>query len=47
MKYTVANLNDVKDRIWSDNTEEAMAWLEKIATGHRRNTGIKDSKPPG
>ena len=31
MKYTVANLNDVKDNpeYGVDNTEEAMAWLEK------------------
>ena len=35
MKYTVANLNDVKDNeeYGVENTEEAIAWLrEKICT---------------
>merc|ERR1712091_618075 len=39
MKYTVANLNDVKDNpeYGVDNTEEAMAWLEKkFAAGQQK-----------
>ena len=39
MKYTVANLNDVKDNpeYGVDNTEEAMAWLEKkFARGQQK-----------
>ena len=51
MKYTVANLNDVKDNpeYGVDNTEEAMAWLEKKFSDWPAEgiQGIKDSKPPG